>query len=723
MLREEQIEARRQRAREAGFKIENVGRKRVWSTYRVSNPATGGSYTVAVGGPDDPCANRCSCPDFRSNTLCTCKHIEAVLEHLKENTPPHLLQRKPVHTRPEVYLRYGERLELALRRPPRHSDALAEFADRFFDGRGVWKPGGRVDELITAAGAVPEEVFILPDAMDFIDWENERREMAAREAALLQQLERGELDLSPLTVPLYEYQMRGALFAAYRGRSILGDDMGLGKTVQTLAAVELLASERGIRNVLVVAPASVKYQWEAEVRRFTGRSVQVIEGPPPERRRLYEAETFYRLVNYEQVVRDRDPINATRPDMIVLDEAQRIKNWESKTSKAVKKLRSRYALVLTGTPLENRLEELYSIVQFVDDRALGPAFEFLHEHRTVNEAGQVIGYKNLDQIRERLKPIFLRRTREEVLSQLPPRTDTTVYVELSEPQLRLYEEQRLTLVRLLRKSRQTDLDRKRILACLVNMRLICDSAYLFDKATEASPKLDEFEELIPELTGENSKVIVFSQWESMLTLAAKVLDRLNVGHTLLHGKLSGGERREALGRFRQDENCRVFLSTDAGGTGLNLQAADTVMNLEVPWNPAVLDQRVARAHRMGQTRPVRVINFVTRDSVEEKVLRALEAKRGLFAGVFDGETDEVPFEAVGRASFLDGVRELVGEAAPEPPAAAATPKPADPQAAFWDAGVAMLEALAAIAEGPGVPESAAGRARAALQRIADALAP
>src|SRR5919202_1728925 len=205
--------------------------------------------------------------------------------------------------------------------------------------------------------------------------------MASRERELLEQLERGALHLDLLKVPLYPYQVRGALFLAYRGRCILGDDMGLGKTAQTMAAVELLARERGIRRVLVVAPASVKYQWEGEIRKFTDRTVQVVEGLKDAREELYAQDAFYKLVNYEQVVRDLDLMNAWRPDVVVLDEAQRIKNWESKTSRAVKRLRSRYALVLTGTPLENKLEELYSIVAFVDDRRLGPAFQFLHDHR------------------------------------------------------------------------------------------------------------------------------------------------------------------------------------------------------------------------------------------------------------------------------------------------------------------------------------------------------
>jgi SNF2 family DNA or RNA helicase len=478
--------------------------------------------------------------------------------------------------------------------------------------------------------------------------------------------------------------------------------MGLGKTVQTLAAAELLARERGIERVLVVAPASVKYQWETEVQKYTGRPVQVIDGSTAERRALYKQPTFYRLVNYEIAVRDLDELNAWQPDLIVLDEAQRIKNWASKTSMAIKKLRSRFCIVLTGTPLENKLEELYSIVQFVDDRRLGPAFQFLHDHRVIDEEGNLKGYRNLDRIRERLAPILLRRTRAEVLTQLPARTDTTVWVEMSEAQRGPYLGQQQTLALLLQKKYLTEVDRRRILACVQNLRMLCDSTYLFDRETNVSPKLDELAELLRELLGAGPhKVVIFSQWEVMLRKAADVVDGLGIGHVLLCGEVPGKERRGLLERFRDDADCRVFLSTDAGGTGLNLQAADTVINLEVPWNPAVLEQRIARVHRMGQHRPVQVFNLVTRDSIEERVLRTLETKRTLFESIFGGSGDEVLFEALGNQAFLETVRELFTDAAPRPVVEAA-PVPAeapDPRQAVVLAGVQFLEALAAALGG------------------------
>jgi superfamily II DNA or RNA helicase len=744
MLREEQIDLRRRRAAAEPLQVRNLGRKRIFSDYQVTNPKTGGQYRVSIRGFDVG-DNACDCPDFRTNTLGTCKHIEAVLATFKDEVLPQLRKRKAAVTCPELYLQYGEQLRLGLHLPPRHSDQLATLAEAYFDPRGLWQSGDRYDQLINALADVPEHVTIPSDAMEFMTREIEHRDMARRERDLLDKIERGESDPAIenlLAVPLYPYQLRGALFAACRGRSILGDDMGLGKTVQTLAAAEVLSRERGIERVLVVAPASVKYQWESEIRKYTSRPVQVIDGTTPQRHTLYSQPTFYRLINYEVVLRDLEFLNAWEPDLIVLDEAQRIKNWESKTTRVIKKLRSRYAIVLTGTPLENKLEELYSIVQFVDDRRLGPAFQFLHDHRVEDGKGNLIGYRNLDRIREKLGPILLRRTRAEVLTQLPARTDNTVFVEMSDTQRRPYQEQQQTLARLLQSKYVSEVDRRRILCCIANLRMICNSTFLLDKQTNVSPKLEEFAELLTQLLGAGPhRVVVFSQWEMMLQKAAEAVERLGFGFVVLHGNVPGKARRALMERFRDDDSCRVFLSTDAGGTGLNLHAADTVINLEVPWNPAVLEQRVARVHRMGQHRPVQVFNLVTRDSIEERVLRTLERKRAVFAGVFSGTSDEVMFGSLGHQAFLETVRTLVAEeplplpdTEPKPAVPEALQRPAaDGQQTLAAAAVQFLEALAAVgvkglvtADGPGgrpllqiplPPADILRRGTAALQRI------
>jgi SNF2 family DNA or RNA helicase len=718
MLREEQIDIRRKRAAEGQFRIQNLGRNRVFSDYQVTNPTSGGQYRVSIRGFEVG-DNTCECPDFRTNTLGTCKHIEAVLAALCDQTPVQLRRRKAAVVHPEIYLQYGEQLQVGLHLPARFSDMLRVLADTFFDLKGLWKGGDHYERLIEMVEQVPEQVTIFSDAMEHMEREIERREMAEREQELAQALERGEVPdalVRLLKVELYPYQMRGALFAACRGRCILGDDMGLGKTVQTLAAAELLARERGIERVLVVAPASVKYQWETEIRKYTDRAVQVVEGTIEQRRAQYGQATFYRLINYEQVVRDFDELNTWAPDLIVLDEAQRIKNWESKTTRTVKKLRSRYAVVLTGTPLENKLEELYSIVQFVDDRRLGPAFQFLHDHRVLDPDGKLLGYRNLEKIRDKLAPILLRRTRGEVLGQLPARTDNVVYVEMADEQRGPYAEHQHTLARLLQKKYLTEVDRRRILACITNLRMLCGSTWLVDRTTNVSPKLDEMGELLRELLDHapERKVVIFSQWEMMQQKATEVVARLGLGHAVLHGTVPGPERRRLLERFRDDPACRVFLSTDAGGTGLNLQVADTVINLEVPWNPAVLEQRIARVHRMGQHRPVQVFNLVMRDSIEERVLRVVEQKRSLFEALFAGTSDEIALDAMGQQAFLEAMRELFGPAAPAvtaPEVTVVTPAadaavvvrevPAETGQAVLQAGVQFLEALATALGGPG----------------------
>ncbi len=715
MLREEQIDIRRKRAAEERLQIEKLGKGRVFGEYKVQNPRTKGDYQVDVRGFEVG-DNSCTCPDFRTNTLGTCKHIEAVLASLREDTPVQLQHRKATVARPEVYLHYGEDVLVGLHLPPRHSDALAGLAATYFDDKGLWKGAGRYDDLLVALEQVPEQVTLFSDARDFMERAIERREMLRREQERLAQLERGELKLDDLLrVPLYAYQMRGVLFAAYRGRVIIGDDMGLGKTVQALGAAELMARERGVQRVLVVAPASVKYQWATEIEKFAHRPAQVIDGSNAERKARYQQPAFYRLINYELVLRDLELLNAWKPDLIVLDEAQRIKNWESKVSRAVKKLRSPFAIVLTGTPLENKLEELYSIVSFVDDRQLGPAFQFLHDHRVLDGDRKLLGYRNLDKVREKLQPILLRRTRQEVLTQLPARTDSTVYVEMTDAQRVPYGEQQTTLARLLQKPYLTEVDRRRILCCIANMRMLCDSTFLYDHQTNVSPKLEEFAERVRELVlDQTHKVVVFSQWEVMLRRAAAVLDALPVGYVLLHGGVPGKDRKALLDRFRDDAACRAFLSTDVGGTGLNLQSADTVINLEPPWNPAVLEQRIARVHRLGQHRPVQVINLLTRDSIEERVLRTLALKRTLFDGVFSGASDEVSFASLGQRAFLEAVRDLVATEERKPPAPPPAPAaPADdPVQALVRAGVQFLEALAAVLSA-GAPK-ANGAAPAAL---------
>jgi superfamily II DNA or RNA helicase len=664
MLVEQQIAEPRERAVAAIATVLERPSGEPYGDYRVKS-ASGKTYRVAMRGPG-LFENYCSCPDFAVNTLGTCKHIEALLLRLGKRYGRTLDKRRFARSRASISLQYGETIAVRLRLPADPSPALRKLAEEYFDPAGLLLPEHfrSFHQVIEVFRQADLDAVIYSDVLEYLDRENELAEGLELERQLLAKLRRGRHPLDGiLKTKLLPYQERGAIFAACRGRVVLADDMGLGKTVQALAATEMLRRHRGIQRVLVVAPASVKYQWKTEIEKFSGLSAQVIEGLLPRRRALYASPQFFNLSSYELVVKDVRCMHELAPDLIILDEAQRIRNWTTATARTIKQLKSRYAFVLTGTPLENKLEELFSVVEFIDGRRLGPAFRFLHEHRTEDAHGALIGYRGLDRIHDQLASILLRRTRQEVLKDLPERTDQILHVALTPQQAEPYWEQNDILAGLMRKWERrgwlSEIDQKRVLCCLQNMRMLCNSTFLFDKQTNHSPKLAEFREIVRELAiEEGRKIVVFSEYERMTHLAGIELDKLGIGLVSLHGSVPSRNRGALMEKFGRDPECRVFLSTDAGGVGLNLQAASAVVNFEPPWNPARLEQRIGRVHRLGQAHPVHVVHLLTKDSIEERVWETLKLKKSLFAGVFDSPTGEVSFAALGRKSILQAMKDI-----------------------------------------------------------------
>jgi SNF2 family DNA or RNA helicase len=711
MLVEQQIAERQDRAKATPLKVLKRPEGGLYGDYTVKS-ASGHTYRVALRGLG-LFENYCSCPDFAVNTLGTCKHVEAMLLRLRHRHQSKLETAQYKRTRASLSLEYGNSIEVRLRMSTPASPALESIAKEYFDPAGLLPREHylRFAEVLEALRKSDGQAVIYSDVLDYIDRENELTEGLELERKLLAKLKRGQEPMAGvLKTKLLPYQARGAVFAACRGRVVLADDMGLGKTVQALAAAELLRRRKGIERVLVIAPASVKYQWKTEIEKFTNRSAQVIDGLLPRRRAMYASPSFYNLTSYELVLKDIRYMHEMKPDLIILDEAQRIRNWTTATARTIKQLKSRYAFVLTGTPLENKLEELFSVVEFVDGRRLGPAFRFVHEHRMEDEKGRLLGYRGLDRIQEQLAPILLRRTRQKVLKELPERTDQIFRVPLTTEQAEPYFEQSDILAALMRKwERQgwlSEIDQKRILCCIQNMRMLCNSTFLFDKQTHHSPKLQEFREILTELAiEENRKVVVFSEYERMTFLAGEELRKLGIGFVSLHGGVPSRQRGALIEKFRSDPACKVFLSTDAGGVGLNLQAASVVVNFEPPWNPARLEQRIGRVHRLGQSRPVHVIHMLTNESIEERVWETLSLKKSLFAGVFDSPTGEVSFAKLGRKTMLQAVKEIFANQ-PDRPKPLIDDTPAAPLA-LVQAPVVAQEPAPALASAP-VPAAIGG---------------
>lgn len=459
---------------------------------------------------------------------------------------------------------------------------------------------------------------------------------------------------------MYDYQAEGALFAARTGRCLIGDEMGLGKTIQAIAAAEIMARHFGVERVLVVCPTSLKHQWQREIERFADRSVQVIGGLRPQRAAQFGEQSFFKVLNYDTVHADLDLIDGWSPDLVILDEAQRIKNWSTRVARSVKRIQSPYAIVLTGTPLENRLEELVSIVQFVDRFRLGPTFKLLDTHQVRDPHGKVVGYQKLDQLGGTLEPILLRRQKDQVLSQLPERLDQNYFVPMTPQQMTLHMENREIVARIVQKWRRykflSEADKRRLMIALQNMRMACDSSYLLDQSTNHGHKAAELATVLGELFESGAqKAVVFSQWLRMHEVLLPVVRERGWDHVLFHGGVPSPKRKDLVDRFREDPKCRLFLSTDAGGVGLNLQFASVVVNMDLPWNPAVLEQRIGRVHRLGQKRPVQVVNFVSKGTIEEGMLSVLQFKKSLFAGVLDGGEKEVFLGGSRLSKFIETV--------------------------------------------------------------------
>jgi superfamily II DNA or RNA helicase len=643
---------RRERARTEKMKVVSSDPSKPWTDYTVTNPVSGKSYRVALRGTE-PGVSYCSCPDFRTNTLGTCKHVMRVLFKVKRNFTPQQLKKPYRRERLALHLRYDGDVSLRLAVPDKLVENVARIIKPLQD-----KPIEDLHDLMQRLGKLQKlgvDVGVYPDAEEFIQQRLSQARMRERTAEIRRDPANHPLRTNLVKIALLPYQLDGIAFVAGAGRAVLADEMGLGKTIQGVGTAEFLAREAEIKKVLVVCPASLKSQWRAEIHRFCDRTLQLVGGSSADRIAQYDNNCFFTVCNYEQVLRDILAIEPVKWDLIILDEGQRIKNWAAKTSNVIKSLKSKFALVLTGTPLENRLDDLYSIVQFVDGWRLGPGFRFFNKHRVVDEKGKVLGYKNLGELREALKPILLRRTRDSVKLDLPPRTVDIVRIPPTEEQMVIHRTQMQIVASIIAKKFINEMDLLRLQQALLMCRMTADSTYLCNKQKPGySTKLEHLDELFERIFEEpERKVVLFSEWTTMLDLIEKLLVKQKLGYTRLDGSVPQKQREELVHRFKTDPECKLFLTTNAGSTGLNLQVANTVINVDLPWNPAVLEQRIARAHRMGQTQPVQVYVLVTEETIEENLLATLAAKKDLALAALDVESE---VDAVDMASGMDELK-------------------------------------------------------------------
>jgi SNF2 family DNA or RNA helicase len=521
-------------------------------------------------------------------------------------------------------------------------------------------------DFIEKAGEF-ETICIRPEVREKVE--------RAFEQSMLKKLERTHKpDYSLVKTELFPYQKEGVEFVLFKKAAIIADEMGLGKTVQAAVAAVLKKQIFGFNKTLVVCPATLKSQWKKEIEKFTNEKALVVSGTPEERGEQYlDDEYFFYIVNYETILRDSLAINRAGIDFLILDEAQKVKNFETKTSSAVRRLQAKHALVITGTPIENRLIDIFSVVGTLDPYFFGPLWEFSYQHCLFDpeRINKINGYYNLQTLNERLSDILIRREKRAVLNQLPNVQQIDIPVELSPLQADYHASYAKGIAEIIRKKFLTAYDMQKLMLLLSNMRMVCDSTYLIDDETNESPKLEELENILFEqldIKNSSRKIIIFSEWIKVHKLIGQMLRQNKIGFAELNGRIPVKSRGDLIRKFETNPECKVFLSTEAGGAGLNLQVADTLINFELPWNPAKKNQRIGRIDRLGQkSNKLTIYNLITRDSIEQRIAAGLLIKQNLFDGVLDGDsqTDYVDFSSKGRSQFIRQLEDFLDRAKSE----------------------------------------------------------
>ena len=427
------------------------------------------------------------------------------------------------------------------------------------------------------------------------------------------------LSSSALCLPArpYPYQLAGVAFLVPRRSALLADEMGLGKTMQAIVALRILLHMGAARRVLIVCPKPLVTNWLRELSFWAPEvPAEVVSGDYETRRRVWHlSHCPVKLVNYELLTRDADDIaRLAHPfDLVLLDEAQRIKNRDSRTAQVARQLPRLRSWALTGTPIENHCDDLVSLFEFLDPGRLPPS----------------IGPKELQSM---TAPYVLRRVREDVLSDLPPRVNRDTYVELTPAQRHSYElAEREGIVRL--GSLGQLITVRHVFELILRLKQICN----FDPATGESGKLEQLRADLAEVVAHRRKAIVFSQWVEPLEVLARQLAEF--GPLVYHGRVPPAHREQILRRFRDSSAYSLLLmSYGAGSVGLNLQCANYVFLFDRWWNPAVEEQAIHRVHRIGQKDPVIVTRYLVPDTVESRIAAILERKRALSEQILHRQT-------------------------------------------------------------------------------------
>jgi len=472
-----------------------------------------------------------------------------------------------------------------------------------------------------------------------------------------------------LKIPLYNYQNLGVMFALTNDQGVLiADEMGLGKTGMGIATAVYLKSLGRAKKVLVVVPASLKYNWPLEIEKFTDEKYVVIDGTPEERiKQWLRDDVFFYVVNYELVVEDLfggrtllpkkdetlaqrikrevriakvkarekvlQPIRARVFDILIGDEIHFCKHKSARRSLAMSELKAKFKIGLTGTPVDGKLEELHSVMNFVMPGLLGSKTRFFQRYVKQDFWGKVTGYMRISEVTERIKPFFIRRLKNEVLKDLPDKIYMNIPVIFTPSEMKIYKE--------LATHGHAATEDAEAMVAIIRCKQFCNWPFAIDPNCTDSSKVDALKEVLDEVVTQNGhKALIFSQYKETVNVLVEVLDDMHMKYLRIDGDTDKEERAKMQKQFEDDKTIDVMIGTEAMSLGLNFVSASYVLNFDDNWSPSIMAQREDRAHRLGQKNVVTVVNFIVKDSIEQRIRSVLYGKSKISASVLGDDTDE-----------------------------------------------------------------------------------
>ncbi len=447
-------------------------------------------------------------------------------------------------------------------------------------------------------------------------------------------------------LPLYDFQRKGAMFLRSMPHALLADVPGLGKSIQSLAATEKAG------QVVIFCPATLKYSWKAEIDKWLpNEDVVVIDGNKKQRSEQWinGLEGFYRnrikvipkyvIANYELLLHDIEILEAHKYRVIICDEATRISNPNAITTTNLKKLKSLKRIALTGTPISNKPDDIWSIIDWLIPRYLGSYYQFKAKYCVVEEDwgangnySKVSGYKNLDKLAEKVDRFMLRRTKEEVFDDFPPKTIENIVFELSDTEKDLYTSIKEQLYKEVKELSELDTRTLSIIPVkMLRLKQCTGHTSLVGAEKSESTKLATLKEIIKPIIASGEKIIVFTQFAEMLHI---IVDELKAYLPFgIYGDVDSQSRMQRVKEFNEAKGGQIIVMTEAGAYGLNMQSASYVIHYDAPWSIAKLQQREDRAHRIGNNKPVTVYNLIARNTIDEYILKLLARKNKVAVGI------------------------------------------------------------------------------------------